>query len=318
MYYLVFALFYALSLLPFRLLYLISDGCYLIVYHVARYRRGVVRRHLGESFPDCPEREIRGIERGFYHWFCDYVVETVKMLSISPAQMRRHMVFTGMEVLDQATAQGKSCAVYLGHYCNWEWISSLQLWTAPPAQCAQIYHPLVNKAIDRLFLRLRGRWGSVSVPMADTLRCVVRYRRQGQPIVLGYIADQTPSSWQNIHHWLDFLHHDTPVLTGAEKIATATGQLPVYGDVRRVRRGYYECRFAPIQPAGDGPWPVTEAYFRLLEASIARDPAPYLWTHRRWKRTHWEYNLRLDPETGRLNTKDRWEDIFSRRGERGE
>ena len=58
-----------------------------------------------------------------------------------------------------------------------------------------------------------------------------------QPIVIGYIADQAPF-WNNIHHWVDFLNHDTPVLTGSERIIKKTGQAVFYGDVSRVRRGY--------------------------------------------------------------------------------
>jgi KDO2-lipid IV(A) lauroyltransferase len=48
---LVYYLFYALSLLPFGMLYALSDCFYVLVYHVARYRRSIVHENLSTAFP---------------------------------------------------------------------------------------------------------------------------------------------------------------------------------------------------------------------------------------------------------------------------
>lgn len=313
LYGLAFGAMWLLSLLPLRLLYVVSDAFYLLVYHGAGYRTKLVRRHLAECFPERSEGERRRIERAFYHWFCDYVVETVKLLTMSHGQMKRRMVFRGTEEVDKVIGQGQSVAVYLGHFCNWEWITSLPLWVSPQAQCSQIYHPLENVEFDRLFVQLRQRFGGVCIPMAETLRRIVRFRQQGQPIILGYISDQIPF-WNNIHHWLPFLHHDTPVLTGTEKLVRSTGQMPFYADVRRLRRGYYECTFVPMKTdlKATKQWALTDEYFALLEESIRRQPECYLWTHNRWKRTHEEFNLRYDPATGRVNITDSAEELRRR------
>ena len=198
-YLLVFGLLYLLSFLPLRALYVISDGFYCMVYFLVGYRRRLVRRHLADCFPEKDEAERRKIERGFYHWFCDYLVETIKLFSMSERQIRRRMVFEGHEAINADFSKGQSVGLYLGHYCNWEWITSLPLWTSPEGKCAQIYHPLENVWFDRLFLRLRERFGAKCIPMAETLRRLVGYRKEGQPIVLGYISDQIPF-WNNIHH----------------------------------------------------------------------------------------------------------------------
>ena len=301
-YYLIYIPLWLLSKLPLRLLYVLSDGLYLIIYSMVGYRVRLVRKNLADSFPEKSERECREIEKAFYHWFCDYLVETVKLLTISREELRRRMVFKGTEIVDEIVASGQSCAVFLGHYCNWEWITSLPLWVSPKGQCGQIYHALENEEFDRLFLTLRQRMGAVCIPMAETLRRIVQYRQQGQPVVIGYISDQVPF-WNNIHHWCQFLNHDTPVLTGTERLARQTGHAVFYLDVRRLRRGYYEAEFKLItrEPKQMGDYEITDIYFRLLEASIRRDPACYLWTHNRWKRTREEYNLRYDEKTGRVD-----------------
>ena len=302
LYYISTGLLYLLSLLPLCIHYLFSDFIYLIIYHLLGYRKPLVRRHLSECFPEKSDAERASVERTFYHWFCDYLVESIKMLTMSERQMRKRMVFRGTETVDQVVGEGQSCAVYLGHYCNWEWITSLPLWVTPDAQCGQIYHVLENSDYDRLFLRLRQRWGAVCIPMAETLRRIVKYKQEGKPVVIGYISDQVPF-WNNIHHWLQFLNHDTPVLTGTERLARQTGHAVFYMDVRRLKRGYYEAEFKLItrEPKQMQEYEITDIYFRMLEESIRREPACYLWTHNRWKRSHEEFNIRYDPETGRVD-----------------
>jgi KDO2-lipid IV(A) lauroyltransferase len=301
-YYLIYGLWWLLSLLPLRVLYILSDGLYLLVYHLLHYRIKVVRKNITDSFPEKNEEQLRQIERDFYHWFCDYLVETVKLLTISKKELKRRMVFKGTELVDEIVAGGQSCAVYLGHYCNWEWITSLPLWVTPKAQCGQIYHVLENSEFDRLFLNLRQRMGAVCIPMAETLRRLAEYRQKKQPVVIGYISDQVPF-WNNIHHWLDFLNHDTPVLTGTERLARSAGHAVLYIDVERPRRGYYVAEFKLIEkdPKQTKDYELTDAYFRMLEASINRAPQYWLWTHNRWKRSHEEFNIRYDAETGRVS-----------------
>ena len=208
LYYILYTLLWLFSLLPLWVHYVIADIICVLVYHVVGYRKALVRKNLADSFPDKTAEELRAIEKAFYHWFCDYLVETVKLLSISRKNLQRRMVFKGTELVNEIVESGQSCACYLGHYCNWEWITSLPLWVSPKVQCGQIYHVLENEVFDQLFLRLRQRFGAVCIPMAETLRRLAVYRQQQKPVIIGYISDQVPF-WNNIHHWLDFLHHDT-------------------------------------------------------------------------------------------------------------
>ena len=315
LYYVIYSLWFLLSLLPLRIHYMLSDLLYLIIYRLIHYRVAVVRKNIQESFPEKDADEQLAIERGFYHWFCDYLAESVKLLTMSRSQMRRRMVFKGTDVVDEVVRNGQSCAVYLGHYCNWEWITSLPLWVTPEAQCGQIYHVLENQEFDKLFLKLRQRWGAVCIPMAETLRRLIQYRQANQPVVIGYIGDQVPF-WNNIHHWCQFLNHDTPVLTGTERLARQTGQAAFYLDVRRLRRGYYEAEFKLItrEPKQLAEFELTDIYFRMLEESICRDPACYLWSHNRWKRTREEFNLRYDSDTGRVDIISSVEELKKKKG----
>jgi len=305
LYYIVFAVWYVFSLLPLRIHYVLSDLLFWLLYGVVGYRKAVIRMNLRESFPEKSEEELRKIARGYYHFFCDYIVETIKMMTISKENIRRRLTFKGTELVDEIVESGQSCAVYLGHLCNWEWVTSLPLWVTPKAQCGQIYHPLENKEFDRLFLYSRQRFGATCIAMQDTLREIVNYRSKNQPVVIGYISDQVPF-WTNIHHWVDFLHHDTPVLTGTERIAKKVNHAVFFLDVHRVRRGYYEAEFKLMtrEPQKMDDFEITDIYFKLLEESIRRAPEFWLWSHNRWKRTREEFNERFEVVNGKVIPKD--------------
>lgn len=301
LYSLLYGIWYLLSLLPLCIHYMLSDFIYLVLYKMLGYRKEIVRKNLATSFPEKSEAELKAIERKFYHCLCDYFAESVKTMTISKEQMRRRMVFKGTEVVDECIRDGQSCAIYLGHTFNWEWITSLPLWVTPEAHCGQLYHALENPTFDRLLLNVRQRWGAECIALVDILRKTVEYKRSGTPTVFGYIGDQVPH-WNNIHHWCDFLHHDTPVMTGTERIARKNNQAIFYLDVRRLRRGYYEAEFRLItrEPQKLGEYEATDIYFHMLEDTIRRAPELWLWTHNRWKRTREEFNERFRVVDGRV------------------
>lgn len=288
-YHILFFLLYLLSLLPMRLLYLLSDCLFFPLFHIVKYRRKVVEKQLDECFPEKSMQERRAIERQFYHFFCDYLVEVIKLFSISKKEMMLRMKFVGIEQVREELKDKKFCFLYLGHYCNWEYIASLSYWL-PEIHCGQIYHRIYNQAFDELFLKLRGQFGGESILMKDTLRRILTLRNQEKKVMIGFIADQLPK-WENMHHWTTFLNHDTSFFIGAERIAKQVDAALYYVDVERVKRGYYQVRFRlmTLHPKEFPDYELTDQYARLLEESICRQPAYWLWTHKRWKRTKEEW-----------------------------
>lgn len=288
LYYIIYSWAYLHALLPFSILYVLSDILYFFVYKIVSYRLKVVRHNLAACFPDKTEKERRLIERRFYHHFCDYFVETIKLLHISDEEMRERMQFENLELVRQLMVGGNSVLMYLGHYCNWEWVTSITLGFKGEEmiQLGEIYKPLKNKAMDDLFLRIRSRFGSLGIPKNETLRVIVKLRREKKQTIIGFIADQTPSV-RNIHYWTNFLNQDTPVFTGVERIAKQTGFAVTYLDIEKVKRGHYKAtvRLIASRPKNEPEFKITEDYARAMEKTILREPAYWLWTHKRWKRT---------------------------------
>ena len=308
-YYLLYGLVYALSLLPFWLLYLVSDGLYLLVYHIVRYRRKIVWKNLSASFPDKSHAELKTIERQFYHWFCDYIFETFKLLSISDEKLLRHVEYRNVEEVEKFFDEGRNCSAISGHYCNWEWFCGLPpvIKRHPEAVIGFIYHPLYNKAVDRLFIDLRSAHGGVCVPKKDILRRLVTYKKEGLCSLIGYVSDQAPK-WENMHLWVDFLHHDTPVFTGGERIMRKMNDAVFFVDINRPRRGRYVFTFKLItaEAAKEEEFVITRRFFQMLEEGIRHQPAYYLWTHNRWKRGREEFNRKYDVIDGKIIRKEEY------------
>lgn len=303
----VYILFYAVSLLPYRALYVLADVFSFLAYYIIRYRRGVVRRNLSTSFPEKTQREIIAIERGFYRYLGEYFVETVKMLSVSDATLAKHLTFRNVEEIESYFDKGQSCAAMLGHYNNWELLTATgKAYTRhKEAATGLIYHPLRNAVFDRLFIAIRQSKGGVCIPKKDILRHLVTFRRDNRPSLCGYISDQAPK-WSNIHLWLPFLNHDTPVFTGGERIMRKMNNAVFYADMERISRGRYVCTFRLItdRPAELPEFEVTRRFFQMLEETVRRDPTRYLWSHDRWKRTHEEFDRRFHVENGHVIKND--------------
>lgn len=302
MYGIIYAFFYLLSLLPFRLLYCLSDVMYVILYLLVGYRRKLVRKNLSLSFPEMSEEERKRVERRFYRWFCDYFVESIKLLSISEKEIRKRFTIVNAEQVVECFREGQDAAGMLGHYCNWEWLSCFPLFLRKGDAVGLIYHPLRNKYFNRLFLALRSHVeGGIPIPKNDILRYAINFRNKGISTIFGYIYDQGPK-YRNIHLWLRFMNQDTGVFTGAERVMRKLDNAVFYLDMTRPKRGYYKCTFKLItrHPKELPEQELTRRFFAMLEATIRRAPEYYLWTHNRWKRTKEEFDKLYKIENGRV------------------
>lgn len=277
-----------LARLPFRLLYCISDFIFLLLYYVVRYRRKVAAKNISDSFPEKSEQERKKILRQFYRNFADYFVETIKLGHISDEEMKRRMEFVGIEEIDKVFDQGRSIAIYFSHCGNWEWAPSITLWSrhkpSDKLVFAQVYRPLKNEWFDQYFLKLRSRFGSVSFDKKMVFRDLLKLKRDNILSITGFMSDQKPSHG-DVGHIMMFLNHPTAIITGTETLARRLDLAVFYWDVDKPSRGHYRLTVRPIADhPGEMPmYSITDCYGRMLEETIRRNPAIWLWTHKRWK-----------------------------------
>lgn len=280
MYYLLLTVAYAIAVLPFRLLYILSDILYLLVYYVIGYRKQLVIANLSTAFPEKTPAEIRNIARQFYKSFCDQWLETLKLLTISNKTLNKR--FKGnWDVFETLHAQNKNVYALLGHRFNWEW-ANVACNLNSPQQFAGIYLHVRNKAFDKLMLKIRRRTGSLLIP-ANSLRTYLK-QLQHQNHIIGFIADQSPGNMRDAV-WFQFMNRPAPFINGAEKAARLANATVVYANIYKLKRGYYEVRLEVLvsdaRKTTDGF--ITQTFVDKLSQELQAQPYNWLWTHKRWK-----------------------------------
>lgn len=280
LYHLVFGFFYAFSLLPWRVLYLLSDFAAFLLRDVLGYRRKVVADNIAFSFPDMPEAERRQIARKFYTNFTDNWIETIKLISVSKENLNRRI--TGnFEVFYKLHAEGKSVQCNLGHFFNWE-IMTLHTGINQPFTFLTVYLPQSNPIMDRLINYVRSRWGNPQLPATDMARAIIPWRKKQFLLALG--ADQSPANPEHAW-WLNFLGRPAPFPKGPEKFARSMHIPVVMMTTTRKKRGHYHYDYYLLAedpkalPEGE----LMRLYVRKLEENIRLQPELYLWSHKRWK-----------------------------------
>lgn len=279
-YYLSLPVIYLISWLPFPILYFFSDFLYLLIYRILGYRVEVVSTNLRNAFPDKTTDELKLIEKAFYHYFCDLVLETVKTLTIQPETVRKRVTFGDMSAFEKFYARGQSVIIVMGHLGNWE-LAGAGFSQLPYHKLYVIYHPMRNPYFNRLIYYMRTRLGNRLYAMKDTFRGMLANRKE--ITATAFIADQTPSP-ENAY-WTTFLSQDTPIFTGTAKISSKLRYPVIYVSVSRPHRGHYHIESEVLieDPQNMPEDQISEIHTRRLEQDIRERPALWLWTHRRWK-----------------------------------
>lgn len=282
-FYIFWLLFRPFLWMPLRVWYGLSDALYFIMSRVVKYRKHVIVPNLKRSFPEKDDAWIEETTQKIYRHLGDYFIESLKLDAFSAKTLKKRCKFNNLEIIDEAKTNGKDVIAFLGHYGNWEWITSLPLWV--DLNCLTVYRPLKNKYFDNYFMKIRRRFGVTPIPMNHSAREIIRLSKTETRNISGLIADQNPGHYE-MRYWVNFLNRDTAVFEGGEKIARKINATVVFLKMRKVRRGYYETDIIPMfdNAADTKPYDITKTYFRLLEDSIKERPELWLWSHKRWKR----------------------------------
>ncbi|MBD3583045.1 lysophospholipid acyltransferase family protein [Flavobacterium selenitireducens] len=282
LFWLVYPALLLISILPFRLLFALSDGVYFLVYRIAGYRKKTVRRNLKMAFPNLSDKERKAIEIKFYHHLCDMFLEMIKTMSMSHAEMEKHFRFTNPELFLEMQAKGKSIMMYASHYGTYEWIISVNYHTDNPGFA--VYKRIRNVHFDKLVRKIRSRFKAHLITTKETVPTIIHNRAAGISTVYGLVSDQSPKA-SSIQHWTTFMGIETPVHIGAELLAKRYDMIAMNLRVESVKRGYYECTYEVLaeNPRDVPNFQISEDFMNRLEKQIRKAPELYLWTHKRWK-----------------------------------
>lgn len=277
-----YAIIYSFSLLPFWILYKFSWLLYIMLNYVIGYRRKIIYTNLKNSFPDKSQSEIKQIQKQFYKNFADYLVETLKSFSISQKELDQRHTYSNLEVFDQCKQEEKEVMLMAGHVFNWEWFIGLVEHLRTKDTLA-LYHKVKNEFWNQQVNLIRSKYGTRPLNMKSAARYMLSQNMDGDRTYL-FVADQSPKKVA-IHHSINFLHQDTPVFIGFDKIAIKRNMAVVFCKTVKLKQGYYHTTFERIYPDQDKfvPLEVVHKFFDKLETTIHENPDNWLWSHKRWK-----------------------------------
>jgi Kdo2-lipid IVA lauroyltransferase/acyltransferase len=292
MYYLVYGLLYIISLLPLRVLYVVSDFVYVVLYYLVGYRRKVVFANLKRAFPEKSQEELKAIAKRFYKNFTDNFIEFIKLISASPEFIARHF-YGDCSLLDSLYQEGKRAQIQLAHNFNWEGAC-----VAIAARAKQpfivVYMPIGNKVVDKIFLKVRSRTGAILLPATDMRNAIIRYRSLSYLLIL--VADQNPGN-PGKALWYNFFGKATPFLKAPESGARRGNTPVLFSKFIKERRGYYRIIFemGEENPGSLKEGELTKKYVEYLHDFVSEHPEMWLWSHRRWK---WDWKEQYGPIIG--------------------
>lgn len=280
MYYVAYGFLYLFSLLPFWVLYFISDIFYGIAYYILGYRKKVVMQNLFIAFPEKTDKERKRIAKDFYHNLIDSFIESIKLLSLSDKEFYKRCS-GNFDEINAIAESGKTMQLHLGHQFNWEYanrISSAKL----KMPLVLVYVRITNKVLDKIFKKIRSKSGTILIEAAKYKQQMLgMYKEQ---YALALVADQRPPNAQSAF-WLNFFSKPAAFLYTPEKNAQR-GKRPVgFSSFKKIKRGYYyfETKIVTHNAADLKNGELTKMYRNFLEQKIREQPANYLWSHKRWK-----------------------------------
>jgi KDO2-lipid IV(A) lauroyltransferase len=270
-----------ISLLPFPLLYGLSDFLFFLFYYVLGYRKKIVLGNIERSFPEKSAAEHRAIAREFYRHFCDLILESIKTFTISEKEVAKRVICKTPEIINKYYDEGRSVIIAGGHFNNWE-IFAVGVDALIKHKAVGIYKPLSNKYFDDKIRKTRSKYGLYMI--ATKIVKKVFDEEKNNLIATIFAIDQSPSNANNCY-WMNFLNQETGVLFGVEKYAKEYDFPVLYGRINKEKRGHYSFEFFPTfdHPRETGYGEITEKVTKMLEQDIQALPQFWLWTHRRWK-----------------------------------
>ncbi|MCP8686255.1 LpxL/LpxP family Kdo(2)-lipid IV(A) lauroyl/palmitoleoyl acyltransferase [Marinobacterium sedimentorum] len=250
-----------------------------ILYLVARGRRHVVEVNVRLCFPELDAEKQRHLTREIFINNGIGVFETA-MAWWSPKQWFRHRtVLKGREHLDAALARGKGVILLGAHFSTLD-LGGLLFSEFYPVDA--MYRRHNNPLMEEIITRSRGRYFGQAIERSD-IRSVIRALRKNH--IIWYAPDQDFGIKQSVY--APFFGVPAATITATTRLVKLNDSPILMLAQHRLPDDSYELELLPVIepfPSGNEEADATRINAEL-ERAIRKDPAQYMWVHKRFK-TH--------------------------------
>ncbi len=273
-------LLWLLNRLPWR--WQIRTGRLLgrLLYHMSARRRHVTRTNIRLCFPELTREEQAQRVREVFANNGIGLFETAMAWWTPREKLRGHITFKGREHLDAALAQGKGVILLGAHFSTLD-LGGLLFSEYYPVDA--MYRRHNNPLMEKLITRGRLRYFGQAIERSD-IRRVVRALRKNH--IIWYAPDQDFGRKQSVY--APFFGVPAATITATTRMVKLNGSpILMLAQHRLPDDSGYELELFPVIepfPTGDEEADATRINAEI-ERAIRKDPAQYMWVHRRFK-TH--------------------------------
>jgi KDO2-lipid IV(A) lauroyltransferase len=277
---LALALLWLVHPLPLGMQAGIGRGLGALLHAAAAARRRIALRNVELCFPEWPEARRRALVREHFRWLGRSIVERGLLWYASVARLRRLIRVEGDVQL--AERSGRPVMWLVPHFMALD-VAGVATQLFQKQQVATIYQRQSDPVMDAAIRRGRLRFGQGDVfPRSDSAKPLIRAIRSrwaffNLPDMDFGLRDAA---------FVPFFGVSAATLLAPSRMARALDMVvqPVVAEMLPGGRGYV-VRFEP--PWSDFPsddaLADTARMNRWIESEIRRNPAQYLWVHKRFK-----------------------------------
>ncbi len=266
-------------LLPLKWQMKLGSGIGLLAMKLAGSRVNTAKRNLELCFPQMSEAERETLLRRNFQETGKAIFDTINAWWWSNDKVQKHMQIKGQEHVEQTLADGQGVILFAVHCLPLEMGARIFGQFQPGVG---VYRPHNNPVMEYLQVKGRLRSNKALVPKRD-LRQMVRCLRN--PDVIWYTADQDFGRSSAIFIPF-FAVPDAATITGGTTLAKLgkAKVLPFFVERNADDTGYNIEIQAPLDNfPGENEVEDAKRGNGIVEQLISRNPAQYMWLHRRFK-----------------------------------
>lgn len=266
-------------LLPLKWQMKLGSGIGLLAMKLAGSRVNTAKRNLELCFPQMSEAERETLLRRNFQETGKAIFDTINAWWWSNDKVQKHMQIKGQEHVEQTLAAGQGVILFAVHCLPLEMGARIFGQFQPGVG---VYRPHNNPVMEYLQVKGRLRSNKALVPKRD-LRQMVRCLRN--PDVIWYTADQDFGRSSAIFIPF-FAVPDAATITGGTTLAKLgkAKVLPFFVERNADDTGYNIEIQAPLDNfPGENEVEDAKRGNGIVEQLISRNPAQYMWLHRRFK-----------------------------------
>jgi KDO2-lipid IV(A) lauroyltransferase len=254
------------------------------VYHVDGFHRRIALTNLGSAFPTRSAAECRAVARAMFAHFGRLLFELMKFGTLSEAQILACTETDGEDRVRQAFQQGRGVLFFTGHFGYWEMHAIAHPLRLGEHRLSVLARPLDNPSLHQMLEDIRTRTGNTVIYRQGAIRKVMRELAANRGVAL--LIDQHLHSTDAVY--VDFFDRPAATTSALAALALRTGApvIPVFAlplPHGRYRFIYERPVPPPREESPDAIREFTQRCTDVLEMYVRRDPALWLWMHRRWR-----------------------------------